>query len=747
MSDIAGPPAPKDIQPSVRGTDKTAYVAKDPKNEDARTQDNPREHSARDQGETLQSREPAVSIAATAAHLTSGQDLVETVSHIDAEGRPIVVTDTVTLALKPDAGLKPNDEVHLKVIDADKQVTADLLRQNTQVIDPPVRLSVTVVEVHGLEPLPRDDHPNPLKTTELPYQAPKAVSPTSAVPPPAAGSQTDDVALLVGGKHLEPAIPTVSGTLDKEPSATPIVPPLISRASSADLSTLIQQQTAPPSNQGGTPDAKVSTPQVAPAVIFAAAEGPGVGPAINGVSLSGEPAIIQLLNPAVSRVSPAQIATVTAVQTLSAEEARALPIGASVLAASGTPTGELARVETNQGDFVLPAQPASALNGEIIRVAVGPAPAETTHAATGGTTSYGAILTPDTASPTPVKVTLTVSEPPSKADGSKAEPATITNVQTVAAFLSPDGPRTDLRLQTSTGTLAVTLPSSVKPQVGETVFISTLPPDVKAAGPETASSPAGIQSQPAPSDARAPAALSPELTAAAANTSHIPNILSSWPALEESLAALASANATATTGLVAKTAQGGGKLTNSLLFFLAAAGRAAPGAWLGAKTEQALAQSSPSALSRMRSDIRQMVSLSGETIGEWRPIVLPFDARGGEAPLAALLIGQRHDIDPDHERDNPNDPDTEKADNQRFILQVQFSVLGDIQLDGSIHRQMFDLTVRSSNSFSPQLKQEAEHLFYTSLAANNFAGTIDFQEQSIFPVDAASIIENHLLGH
>ncbi len=747
MSDIAGPPAPKDIQPSVRSTDKASYVAKDPANEDTRARDNRREDHAGDKDQTRNTRDPAVSIAATAAHLTSGQEIIETVAKIDAEGRPVVVTDTVTLALKPDAGLKPNDEIHIKVVDSEKLVTADLLKHNGNAIDPPIRLNVTVIEIHGAGTAIKNDGANVPLPPDTPYQAPKspplAVT-TQTIP---AGNTLDDVAMLVGTQKVQSEHSATAEVKDSSVETQTTIAGAAPRASSVDLATLIQQQASKPA----TTVSPAPTHSGLVTVPFTAAEGPGVGPAITGVSLAGEPAIIQALNPAISQVSPALIATVNSVQTLSANEARALPVGASLMANSGANAGELARVETNRGDFVLPALASAELTGEIVRVVVDANPANNpVSSPSPKPAAYNALLTINSADTARVIISPEKQAATAQPGTDEPEVASITSVQTVAAFLSPDGPKTDVRLATTAGTIAVTVPSNVKFEAGQSIAIVAAP-EIKASSTAIPSIVPTHETIVPSSEAADPqmqqATTATVLTgSAAAIPAHTQNILAHWPAMEEAAAALAASNIPNTGGLLAKTAQGGGKLTNSLLFFLAAAGRAGPNAWLGANMEQALTQTSQAALSNVRSDLQQMATLSGEIIGEWRPIILPFDARGGDVPLAALLIGQRHDIDPDANRDDTENPEQEVSGRQRFILQVQFSILGNIQLDGSIGGNLFDLIVRSTSEFSGQLKQDAEQLFYASLAANEYGGSIKFLEQQSFPVDAATLIEDHLLG-
>lgn len=746
MSDIAGPPAPKEVQPTVRGTDKASYVAKDPNNEEARSRDTPQERAPKDQQEHVKTRDPAVSIAATTAHLEAGQEISGKVDRIDAEGRPIIVTDTVTIALKPDAGLKPADDVHLEVTSADKRVTADLLEHNSRTIDPPTRLTLTVIEVHqpSLSAKPSDT----ASLADKPYQAPRSGPIGNQTTVISAPPSSEDVALIVGGNPRETKAiqPAATGT---EPAGAEQGPAGTSRASSADLATLIQQQVAkasldvPPAQPSGA----VATSTISG--LFAPAEGPGISPPIPGVDLAGTASLIQLLDPAISRVSPTEIATVLTVNPLTAAQARSLPVGATTLSTLAGDNGELVRVETSRGDFVLPAQPAANLAGELVRIAVdqpsgiasqnsrpaeemrlpGQFVAESTNAASAKiSATFTATTSPAPAVQAPQTEDLPIT-------------ATVTAVQTSGAFLSASGPRTDLKIHTDAGLLTVTVPSSFRPEVGTLVLIE---PGQEQQTQHATASIEHAALQTASAGVGAPEA-GATLAHSASIAQHVPNMLASWPAMEESMSVLASAGTlvAGADGLAAKTAQGGAKLTNSLLFFLAAAGRG-PTAWLGQGAERALAAGNPSLLKTLQSDIRRMASLPGETVGDWRPIVLPFDARGGEVPLAALLLQQKTELDPDADNEGDNEKDDVGDQGQRFILQVQFSVLGDIQLDGNIRRTKFDLTVRTAGEFSAPLKQDVQHLFQNALAANGYSGALDFDENTTFEVDAASMLESHL---
>lgn len=748
MSDIAGPPAPKEVQPAVRGTDKAANVAKDPNNQETRSRDTPQDRTPSDQQETVRTRDPAVSIAATAAHLSSGQEIEERVARVDAEGRPIIVTESVTIALKPDAGLKPGDEVQLRVAEAETRITADLLRQNAHQIDPPIRLSVTIVEVH--QPVNTAPQTTAAPLPDVPYRPPQTPQASSvSVQQPA-----DEVALLVGG---QPNVtnPSASSLLQQttaltpQPQAdpsTPLTQATVQRASNADLATLIQQQQSNPNTVASPQFAAgtTSTPQSI-AVPFAPATGPGVGSVITALTLNGEPTIVQLLDPAVSKVSPVEIATVTKVQTLSAGEARNVPVGAATLSAIADASGELARVETSRGIYILPAQTAASLPDELVRIVVdgsGNARPDTPQTQQNQPVYTAQFTASDASSATRVALTTASTEQAASSTTPQGllATATVQETQTTGAFLSADGPRTDLKVTTDIGTLTLTVPSSFRPEVGTQLLLSE---------PETAPLPTSVPQTSSPLTGTIPPVQAVEAAAApTAVAAHAPNILASWPALEEGLAALAGSSQTGVSqeALAGKTAQGGGRLTNALLFFLSATGRGDPAAWLGHGTQQALNASSPSILKNLQSDLRRMASLPTETIGEWRPIIMPFDARPTEVPLVAFLLQTRPDIDPDQHSDGQSNHQPDSDESQRFLLQVQFSVLGDIQLDGRINKVNFDLTVKSSSHFSNTLKQDLESLFYNALAANGFSGGLLFHENTGFEVDAAKLIEDHLLS-
>ncbi|WP_417458289.1 hypothetical protein [Kordiimonas sp.] len=757
MSDISGgAPMPKVVDPVARATDKASGVSKDPQRSETQAREHSGErHAKNDRAEAHHARDPAVSISASAAHIEVGERLKREIAKVDLEGRPIIVTERATYALRPDAGLRAGDDVELEIVEAGKKVSADLLVKNNQVIDPPIRLSLVVIAIHapedsGQTPRPDLQNTGPAYTGKRPPQS-VAQSVAQNTPQVAQPDGAETLANLIGARAstlpnaLEnkpvsnySAVPPQSRPIFGDTSATPIAdnPDKIGpRSNSSDLATLIAAQQGqapktplyqsvstqvPPS--GERPDGAHFIPKSeltslqAPQQAF---DNAGLSAPIQAFTASGDAKIIQLMDPAISRVPPSQVATVLTVHPLAPEDAKVLPLPVAKLA---DPTSPLARVETTQGTLIVSLKAAENLNGEQVRITtLAPAPAapEAPNAAPG----YKARLQPPGMG---VPKNIIVSFPEQGSENQTLQNATVKAVHTVRAFMSPDGPRSDLRLDTTRGMITISLPNAVRPAVGDilqfplpTQETAPLPPSMPYSGTPMAPT----------------AAVVPEAGTLAA-LSH-----TAWPALHQSMTFLSGSDPTAAAELATRSADGGGKLTNSLLFFLSAAGRNSPEAWLGGAAEKALAEHSRALLDALKGDLSRLMGMATEPVGEWRQLMLPLDMRNPDMPLIAMLFGHGPQVDPDrqHGGQNQNQGD-EKDELQRFILEVQFTVLGPVQLDGLIRGQKFDLTLRTSKPLPSSLKHDAIRLFDDALGASAFTGQLNILEQSSFPVDVEAIL-------
>jgi hypothetical protein len=79
--------------------------------------------------------------------------------------------------------------------------------------------------------------------------------------------------------------------------------------------------------------------------------------------------------------------------------------------------------------------------------------------------------------------------------------------------------------------------------------------------------------------------------------------------------------------------------------------------------------------------------------------------------------------DREHEKEDAE----EKQPATRFLVEVDLSRLGQIQIDGLVHAKELDLVVRSKTALSPSMRQEINQIFTKACDGAGVAGRIAFQ--------------------
>jgi hypothetical protein len=82
---------------------------------------------------------------------------------------------------------------------------------------------------------------------------------------------------------------------------------------------------------------------------------------------------------------------------------------------------------------------------------------------------------------------------------------------------------------------------------------------------------------------------------------------------------------------------------------------------------------------------------------------------------------------------------TRPEDGTRFVLDVEMSRLGALQLDGLVRHKHLDLMLRSQIEIAPALRQEITAVFRDTTTAAGFVGDIAFATTarfSVAPLDA-----------
>ncbi|MFQ6018015.1 MAG: hypothetical protein ACE5KF_07445 [Kiloniellaceae bacterium] len=215
----------------------------------------------------------------------------------------------------------------------------------------------------------------------------------------------------------------------------------------------------------------------------------------------------------------------------------------------------------------------------------------------------------------------------------------------------------------------------------------------------------------------------------------------SWPALEEAVRVLQSLGGPAGTTAIAPPAipQPGPKLASGLLFFLAALSGGQLSGWLGGQTAQALKDAGRAGLlARLGRDFGQLSRFTEPADGEWRLFPIPlFD--GGRLDQLRLFLRRRH-----HGRGTAGGGEADEA--TRFVLEVELSRLGDLQLDGLVRDKRFDLILRTRRPLPEDMRHDITEIFRNANDATGYTGNIGFQaspDWHFIPIEEAAAAASH----
>lgn len=296
----------------------------------------------------------------------------------------------------------------------------------------------------------------------------------------------------------------------------------------------------------------------------------------------------------------------------------------------------------------------------------------------------------------------------------------IRSVSTLSTHQSPTGLRADVKVSLDRGDLRLTLPLERIPFAGgQAHFVST--PTIEA----------GLSAQNAP----------PSLAQAlAVGLSSLPPVFperpsEGWPAFEAAASILASPQQT--NPMEARTAMGGPKLINSVLFMLSVLGRGAPAEWIGS-VEHPLKDRQPGLLDRLRSDIEKLghkVERGTASAGEWRALHIPFDYRDNDLSFLHM-IWRRSDGSGQGDKDQQTDPDQKDRDGaQDFALGLDLTRLGPVHLEGTIGAKTLSVTLSSASTLSKPLKSDLISLFQAALEANGYGGKLAIDDKNQHTTD------------
>ena len=196
----------------------------------------------------------------------------------------------------------------------------------------------------------------------------------------------------------------------------------------------------------------------------------------------------------------------------------------------------------------------------------------------------------------------------------------------------------------------------------------------------------------------------------------------SWPAFEEALGALRENNPQAASQVM-NTAlpRPDSALAANLMQFLLGIRGGEIAAWMGEGPFRALQRDKPDLANRLRDDFRAMGRISEEAVsGDWRALPVPM-ANGAEIQQIQVLL-RRIGGDEEDEEENA-EPGI------RFIIDVDLTHMGRVQLDGIVHdsQTRFDLVIRSKLRMHDGVQNDIRTIFEDAQELTGTTGGLRFQ--------------------
>ena len=186
-------------------------------------------------------------------------------------------------------------------------------------------------------------------------------------------------------------------------------------------------------------------------------------------------------------------------------------------------------------------------------------------------------------------------------------------------------------------------------------------------------------------------------------------------------ATLAAADPALAKSMQATMPQPNRKLTAALGFFLAAMRGGDAQGWLGAEASSALDKAGRrDLLERLEKDFGELRREAAEPLpGDWRSYTIPLMDANGPKPIKLHVHPLKEDEESGGgERAKPG---------SRFVIDLDLSRFGPMQLDGLVRPNHFDLILRSHAALPPELRVELIQVFADSVRAVGYTGGLSFQ--------------------
>ncbi len=164
------------------------------------------------------------------------------------------------------------------------------------------------------------------------------------------------------------------------------------------------------------------------------------------------------------------------------------------------------------------------------------------------------------------------------------------------------------------------------------------------------------------------------------------------------------------------------QLAGPLLFFLSALKQGDVKSWLGKDATEILTKAGKiELLTKLMREIGSSVQTERDpAVGEWKSYPVPLHNNGQFQTITLHVHADGRGAGSD--KTQPQNPD-----HVRFLIDVNMSRLGLIQLDGLVRPKKLDMIIRSAAALPTGLPQDLRNSYLSGIEAMGFTGSLSFQ--------------------
>jgi hypothetical protein len=163
--------------------------------------------------------------------------------------------------------------------------------------------------------------------------------------------------------------------------------------------------------------------------------------------------------------------------------------------------------------------------------------------------------------------------------------------------------------------------------------------------------------------------------------------------------------------------------------------------WLGRNTATWLEENHEGQFKKLESEFLQLArQYTASQPGNWQALFYPL-AVYSEVHMARMFV----------KRDKPKkdkDPNKKPIEDTRFVVEVDVSQMGELQMDGFVRRGenvQFDMVIRSLQPLPDEIQNEILAIYSRTGDVTGYAGQLSFQAVREFPVNPMEeVVKQHM---